>query len=393
VAWVVAIGLSAGLSSRLFLWWLDHATRSFLTHDWLLWMLPLWGAVLGVVLDQTTRGQGTAHVVAAARTAPVALDSLSTTSRAPGTQLRGSLSPWLAPVALVGTVATHLFGGSVGREGSALQMAGGLTDVLSRRIAHRPSRSWLMTVSISAGFAAVFGIPWAGTVLSCEVSQRRWRHLWDRMAAAWIGHATMVATGYHHLSRTQLESSFDVRWMAVGLIIGLGATFVVGFIRFVGSMSPRWFPHTSLRLTIGGVLTMVVGLTMGRETVGLSLGLLDRGLLGHGDVAAWIAKALATAASVGVGFVGGEVTPLFVLGALGSASVASWLGVSAASGASLGMGTMFAAAARCPFTGIMLSAEVFGWRALPAATLVMMGTLVTRPRRGLYDGASSRGQG
>jgi H+/Cl- antiporter ClcA len=360
-----------------------------MTHWWLLWLLPLWGAVLGLVLDRTTRGQATIHVIVGSRSWREQSDSMSLPS-APDVP---PLSPWLAPVALVGTVVTHLFGGSVGREGSALQMSGGITSVLARRVLHRPPHSWLMTMSVAAGFSAVFGVPWAGVVFSGEVSQRRWRHLSERVAGAWIAHVVVVGTGFHHSTRIAVTPQLDGRWLVVGAGVGVMAAGLVGAIRIVAVTSRRWCSNSSWRLAIGAVVTMIVGLTTQRDNVGLSLGLLARGLLGNGDVGAWLAKSIATAASVGAGFVGGEVTPLFVLGALGSASIASWVGLSAATGASLGMGSTFAAAARCPFTGVVLSGEVFGWRSVPSAALVMAGTLLTRPRRGIYDEPRSSSRG
>jgi H+/Cl- antiporter ClcA len=359
VLWVVAIGLTAGASARLFLWWLGHAITAFTTHWWLIWLLPVWGLGLGVVIDFTTKGQATASVVAAARGD------------------KAALSPWLAPVALIATVGTHVFGGSVGREGTALQMSGGVTDWLGNRCASPPPRRWSMVVSIAAGFAAVFGVPWAALVLSGEVSRQRLRWIADRTAAAWIAHLVVTGTGYRHVGRAALHISFDIRWVVVGAGVGLIGSLVVRLIRLVATGSHRLTTSTSLRLFAGGAVTTAIGVVTSRANVGLSLGLIDQALA-------------ATIASVGVGFVGGEVTPLFVLGALGTASVAALVGLSSVTGASLGLGSLFAAATRTPFTGVALSAELFGWRALPAASMVALGSCLTRPRRGLYDPAATK---
>ncbi len=137
------VGVLAGAASALFLALLDAATQTRLDNGWLIFLLPAAGFVIGYVYWRWggLANGGTSHVIDQAHTI---------SSRVPAR---------MAPLVLVGTVITHLFGGSAGREGTAVQMGASLADSLRRvlGITDERDRRWLVQAGISGGFSAVFG--------------------------------------------------------------------------------------------------------------------------------------------------------------------------------------------------------------------------------------------
>lgn len=162
-----ASGLLAGLACWAFLTVLDQATELRLQHGWLLGLLPLAGLAVGVSYHFLggEAGRGNALLIEQIH---------EPTAWVPRR---------MAPLVAVGTVVSHLFGASVGREGTALQMSGSLTDLFARslRLDHR-DRRWLLIAALAGGFSATFGVPWAGAVFAVEVQsvRHRGRHRFRR---------------------------------------------------------------------------------------------------------------------------------------------------------------------------------------------------------------------
>lgn len=144
----------AGLGSAALLLALDWATLTRTAHPWLLWLLPLAGLAVGLLYHYTGRAvEGGNNLL---------IDEIHDPKRV--------VPKRMAPLILIGTVVTHLFGGSAGREGTAVQMGGSFADGLTRlfRLDNEARRILLMS-GISAGFASVFGTPLAGAVFGLEV--------------------------------------------------------------------------------------------------------------------------------------------------------------------------------------------------------------------------------
>jgi H+/Cl- antiporter ClcA len=137
---------------------------------------------------------------------------------------------------------------------------------------------------------------------------------------------------------------------------------------------------------IGGAATLGLALLVGRDSLGLSLPLIDDAL-GGVDLGWWVPwlKLLFTVVALGSGFLGGEVTPLFVVGATLGAVAAGPLGIPQAALASIGFVSVFGAAARVHLTAAVMAAELFGWQALLPALFVTWVARAVAGRRGLYD--------
>ena len=179
-------GVLAGLSSAGFLWSLEKVTDLRVEHPWLLWLLPLGGLVVGLAYERLGgRSSGGNALI---------LDEIH--------EPTAWLPRRMAPLVYVGTEITHLFGGSAGREGTALQMSGSLTDAVSRRLGLGvDDRRTMLIAALAGGFGAVFGVPLAGIAFGLEVSsvhRLRARALLPSVVAALVGDRVVRVLGIHH---------------------------------------------------------------------------------------------------------------------------------------------------------------------------------------------------
>ncbi len=393
---LVQVALVAGLTGSggaFFLWSLDEVTRLRFTNPWLLWLLPAAGLGVGWCYQKwggrADRGMG------------VILDEVDAPNA--GVPRR------MGALVLGGTLATHLCGGSAGREGTAVQMGASVAGMVGRwgRPEGRNDGALLM-VGMAARFGAVFGAPWAGAAFALEVLRRRtgrWREWPWCLGAALLADWVCQCWGAVHVD-WQVPGSFRltdaVTW---GKVLGaavcfglLGRAFVAGKLGMERWMQ-RVVPWPLLRPVLGGL--GVIGLVFvsgSRDFLGLgTLAALPQGLvLGSfftdgAEVAAgaWAWKAGFTILTVASGFKGGEVTPLFFMGAALGYYLSGLLGLPPSWLAALGMVAVFGAAARVPVTCFLMGVELFGPAlALPMAVACGVASLCNG--RGLYEAGEGR---
>lgn len=381
VRWIVlgiVSGLLAGVSSAVFLHLLNWATDTRERNGWLLWLLPLAGFVTGwVYLKVAGR---------AAEGNALLIDEIH------------EPSAWvprrMAPLIFVATIVTHLFGGSAGREGTAVQMSGSLSDAFARivRLDARDRRI-LLIAAISGGFGAMFGVPLAGTIFGLEVQavgRIRYDALVPALAASITGDLIVKASGYDHLPYPsfpglELSALLVLKAAAAGVVFGLcGALFieVTHLVKRQLVERLRWAP---LRPVVGGLA--VIGLTYlagTRAYLGLSTPLVVAAFGGAALTGAFAWKLLFTSVTLGSGFQGGEVTPLFVMGATLGSVLAHPLGLPVPLGAALGFVAVFAGAANTPLTCTVMGAELFGSTAVVPVAVACIVSYVFSSHRSIY---------
>jgi H+/Cl- antiporter ClcA len=377
---VGSIGVIAGLSSALFLWSLDFATSTFTRNPQLIYALP----VIGVVIAVLTRYAG--HAANQGNNAII--------RGIKGSNERVALV--MAPFILVTTLLTHLFGGSAGREGTAVQMSGSLTDTLLSRFAIPQSeRSVYLRAAAAAGFGAIFGTPLAGAVFGMEVSKERksitFTNLIPCLVASLIGDFTCRLTGVGHAQYALIAipqlSPMSVLWLGLcGVAIGLlGIVFIEAqhSLATLGTNKPYgWWA----RPVIGGAVILGINQLLGTSAFnGLGLPLIADALSGNAAPLWTFAVKLAfTVITLGSGFKGGEVTPLFCIGALFGNAFATVTGQDPKLCAGLGFVSLFAAAAKVPLTCWILAMELFGPRLSLIAMLVIGIAYLVSGRRSIY---------
>lgn len=361
----VAVGVSAGLSSALFLTTLRWATDTRIAHGWLLFGLPFAGLAIGLAYHHGGKGSAAGN--------NLILDEIH--------EPRAWVPRRMAGLVLVGTIATHLFGGSAGREGTAIQMAGSLADGLNRRLGITGAeRRIVLLAAIGGGFSAVFGVPFAGIVFALEVQavgSLRWKALLPTAVAAAVGDQVVRRLGVHH---TPYPTITVDAWSAglVGKVAVAGVAFGVTSIVFAESVhrlkacSAKAIAWPPLRPFVGGVAVIALTYLVGtRDYLGLSIPLITTALAGGAGIAmgAFALKLLFTAVTLGSGFQGGEVTPLFVIGSTLGVTLGHALGVPIPLMAALGFVAVFAGATNTPLACAVMGVELFGWG--PAALLVL----------------------
>lgn len=373
------IGIAAGLSSAAFLEALDRVTEFRIDHEWLLWLLPaaglLSGGVYSAIGGSAIRGNR--------------LTMTEIVGMREGVPLR------MAPLVLGGTLLTHLFGGSAGREGTALQMSAGLTDGVAKRVGFDTvDRRLMLVAALAGGFGSVFGVPYAGVVFAMEVAPAsradRARALPAAVLASFIGNRVVHAVGVHHAHYPELEldDALDLLGVAAaGVVFGLSAWAFVRGTEFVTARTSGWVPSPAVRAGIGGVAVVAMTLAVGtRDYNGLSLPLISDAVSGV-DIIWWAfaAKIVMTALTIGTGFQGGEVTPLFVVGATLGAALAGAVGVPSALLAGVGMMAVFGAASNASLACVVMGVELFGLSAVWPLLVACGVARVFSSRRHIYE--------
>jgi H+/Cl- antiporter ClcA len=381
----VLVGMLAGVSSFAFLETLDWATRTREANGWLLLLLPAAGLVIGGVYQHLGgRSQ---------RGSALILEEIHTPT------------DWvprrMAPLVFLGTVGTHLFGGSVGREGTALQMSASLADGAARVLRmERDERRLLLMAALGGGFGAVFGVPLAGAAFGVEVRSAgrvRAEALVGSLTASVVGHTVVDRLGHDHPLRPRLDPGLDgwlvLRVAAAGVVFGLVSALFVRVAHLVRDLFVRRLRYLPLRAAVGGAAVVALAALFGRDYLGLSLPLIDEALAGE-EMSVWVPvlKILFTVVSLGCGLPGGEVTPLFVVGATAGSALAGPLGLEPGLLAAVGFVAVFAGAARTPLACTIMGAELFGMGATVLMATACLVSFGCSTRRGIYTvaGPASR---
>jgi H+/Cl- antiporter ClcA len=390
VRWLLlgaVVGVLAGASSALFLETLAWVTRTRVDQPWLLWLLPLAGFGIGWVAWQHGRSvSGGNNLILEQIHAP---------------------SAWIprrmAPLVYLSTLATHLFGGSAGREGTAIQMSGSLTELVSRRVVHVSGhdRRILLVAAIAGGFGAVFGVPLAGAVFGLEVQtlgRMRAEAVLPALVASVVGDAVVDLLGVTHpltplLPILDLDVALMARVVLAGVVFGVAAIAFVQAIRLVRRVTTRLVRWPPLRPALGGVVVVALTYAVGtRDYLGLSLPLLTQALTAGSSVVAlafaW--KLVFTAITLGSGFQGGEVTPLFVIGATLGAVLGDAIGAPVAVFAAMGFVAVFAGATKTPIACTVMGLELFGTGAAVPIAVACLIAVVVSADHGIYSGQRRR---
>ncbi|MFQ3593110.1 MAG: chloride channel protein [Gemmataceae bacterium] len=369
------VGVLAGTASAVFLLSLDAITALREDQGWLIYFLPVGGLLVGWLYHRFGQQSAAGN--------NLLIDEIH--------EPKSGIPPRMAPLILLTTLLTHLVGGSAGREGTAVQMGGGLAGTLGRLLRLRDLRVLLMA-GISAGFGSVFGTPLAGLIFGLEVlhvGRMRTDALGPCLAGSLVGDWVCSAWGVKH-THYPIPEPLALSPLLIGQLILLAVAF--GGIAWVFAEAThrltalfRLIAWPPLRPVLGGVLLIgLITLVGTRDYLGLSLPLLTSSLSGEVVRWAFLWKLVFSVLTLSSGFKGGEVTPLFVIGATLGHSLGVLIGLPPGYAATLGFVAVFGAAANTPLACLMMGIELFGAAHAVPLAVVCIGAFLSSGTGGIY---------
>jgi len=356
---LILISVLSGSASALFLYTLDLVSNFRINHSYIIYFLPIVGLLVGLAYhyfgDRANHGNN------------LLLDEFHSPK---------DIIPFrMAPMIYLSTLISHLVGASVGREGTALQMGGAIADQFSKLFKlEDKDRKKIIIIGISAGFASVFGTPLAAAFFAIEVFHTRrikLQYIFYSLISAYIAHYTCLAWGITHSSfviqNIPSFSLINIFWtINAGIIFGLIAYLFTNFSHFFTDTSNRWIKFPPLRPFIAGLLILMLYVFFDfQKYMGLGIPTIQEAFVSPLATHDFLIKLLLTTFTIGFGFKGGEVTPLFFIGAtLGNALI--WF-VPLPMGllAGLGFVAVFAGATNTLLACILMGIELFGIQASP----------------------------
>lgn len=373
----MGVGVFAGTAATIFLFLLQWVGRLRSTHEIIVWSLPIAGFAIGWMYHRFGRDS--------ARGTDLVLEEVC--------EPRKVLPLRMAPLVLLGTLLTHLFGGSAGREGTAVQMGAVLADQWGRffKISEH-ERKALLIAGMGAGFSAAIGAPVAGLIFGLEVTRTpRWG--WSLLVPSALASVTAYSvtlflraphTDYPSVLFPQLDWSVMVFVLVAGIIFGGMTHLYISISRTLEA----WFRkinYAPLRPLVGGLLLVAFYEWEGSyRYVGLGLEVIQRALLTPGYfMDPWI-KMFMTALTLSAGFKGGEFIPLVFVGTTLGSSVGMLFPAYFSLAAGLGFASVFGAASKTPLACSIMAIELFGPPITPYVIVSCFVATYVSGRRSIY---------
>ena len=378
VIFAILSGLIVGGIGTLFYFGMYLVTLTRTKNPWLIFLLPVSGLVIvgcyRLLHDEKDTGTN------------LVLSSIHSDEELP---LR------MAPLIFLSTLITHLFGGSAGREGAALQLGGSIGNGLGKLFCFDDKDKHIMIMcGMSAAFSALFGTPMAAAVFSMEVVSvgvMYYAALVPCVISSLV--ASMVARYFgvsqelfliEKIPTFQFLPAVKISVLAI-LCAGVSILFCI-MLHSSDHLYKRFFKNAYIRIFVGGCLVIALTLLVGDQTYnGAGMNMIEQYMQGQVPPEAFILKMLFTAVTLGAGFKGGEIVPSFFTGAAFGCLFGNILGFSPSLCTAVGMTAVFCGVTNCPITALLISFELFGYDAMPYFLLAVAFSYMLSGYYGLYS--------
>jgi H+/Cl- antiporter ClcA len=375
----IVMGLIVGAISSAFSFCLSYVTEIRTEYPYIVYGLPIGGIVIvGLYrLIPKEKDVGTDGIIEAISEKP-------------------QVSSMMAPLIFVSTVITHLFGGSAGREGAALQLGGSLGNTIGRifRLDDK-DRKIIITAGMSAAFSAMFGTPMAAAIFATEAAVVGTMYLASLLPCVMAA----VVAGMFSASMGISPESFTIshipnfgmitggKIILLALLVGLLSTLFCMAMKYGKKYLNNFIKNPFIRIVAASVVFLLVTkLIGGDDYYGAGIQVIERAVVHEEAVPyAFIAKLLLTALIIGAGFRGGEIVPAFFIGATFGCVFGKIMGISPGLCAAMGMTAMFCGITNCPITSMLISFELFGFECVPYIVITAAVSFVASGYSGIYS--------
>ncbi|MDO5517059.1 MAG: chloride channel protein [Clostridium sp.] len=346
-------GVIGGTIGSLFHLSVEYATNYRINNSMILYFLPLGGIAIVFLynLSHSHDEAGTNLVI----------DSVRKDGKVPAS---------MAPLIFISTVITHLFGGSAGREGAALQLGGSIGSQIGNVIGLDEKDMHLVTLcGMSGVFSALFGTPLTATFFAMEVVSIGiiyYSSFIPCIVASIVAYGISLLFGLEPVRFTlNIIPEFTIENMIkVGILAALCAVVSIIFceaLHKTNSLFSKAIKNSYLRIFVGGVIIVILTLLVGcRDYNGAGMDIITNAINGNAKTEAFLLKIIFTAITIGVGYKGGEIVPTFFVGATFGCIVGSYLGLDPGFSAAVGLVALFCGVVNTLISSIILSVELFG---------------------------------
>lgn len=377
IIFAIIVGITVGLCGTAFYFALSLVTVLRTQNSWLIFLLPLGG--VGIVamyrILHNEKDTGTNLVISAIHS-------------------DDELPFRMAPLIFVSTLITHLFGGSAGREGAALQMGGSIGNALGRLFRFDDKDKHVMIMcGMSAAFSALFGTPMAAAILPMEmvsVGVMYYIALVPCVISSLVAHGIAYSFGVSNemfiirsIPKFGIISSIEISVLAI--LCALVSILFCVLLHKSEDLYKRFFANPYVRAIVGGCIIIVLTLLVGNQDYnGTGINIIAHCINGTVRPEAFLLKMIFTALTLGAGYKGGEIVPSFFTGAAFGCLFGNLLGFSPTLCTAVGMTSVFCGVTNCPITSLLISFELFGYDGMPYFLLATALSYMLSGYFGLY---------
>ena len=377
IIFAIIVGAIVGLCGTAFYFALSLVTVLRTQNTWLIFLLPLGG--LGIVAMyrflHNEKDTGTNLVISAIHS-------------------DDELPLRMAPLIFVSTLITHLFGGSAGREGAALQMGGSIGNALGKLFRFDDKDKHVMIMcGMSAAFSALFGTPMAAAILPMEmvsVGVMYYIALVPCVISSLVAHGIAYSFGVSNemfiirsIPKFGIITSIEISVLAI--LCALVSILFCVLLHKSEDLYKRFFTNPYIRVIAGGCIIIVLTLLVGNQDYnGTGINIIEHCINGTVRPEAFLLKMIFTALTLGAGYKGGEIVPSFFTGAAFGCLFGNLLGFSPTLCTAVGMTAVFCGVTNCPITSLLISFELFGYDGMPYFLLATALSYMLSDYFGLY---------